>query len=200
MFGGWATTENGIEFISSDIWSLNWTENRNVHVTHLGFVPTDVCSAAAVNHCDVNVIIIGGIQDTRSWASDQVTQIKDFVTDLSASTQRVPMPRAYNSGVIVDNIMYVFGGQTDNKALDTILVCPLDGAVCDEDVNIVDIWWKRWEYLLVVVLIVVVLIIMVIFFVYRCTCNNNNQRGYLQIDTQNNTTTQMSNMSQVMAR
>ena len=109
IFGGLTTTAPGVAAVYSDIFTIEWPQFK---VNRIGDLSTAIAAGALVNHCDHDVIIIGGIWTTHFWVSSrcQLFNIDSGSVEIT-DVATIPTPAAYMTGVILhDKDMYIFGG------------------------------------------------------------------------------------------
>eukprot|EP01084_Bolivina_argentea_P105723 189325_1 len=153
IFGG-----NSHHTVYRNIYKIQWPEN---HWTFLGNLSVPLTSGAIVNHCNVNLIISGGITNGKGWVSDKINIFNVNESKIINPEHEYKMlPQAEMTAFIIHNKMYIFGGGNNNAASQEIQMCSLDNNVCGISDGLNDSWF----YLIFVVAGILMLIILIVSF------------------------------------
>ena len=125
VFGGKTKLTNATVY--NGIWKVEWPNNT---WKLLGNLSQPLAGAALVNQCDKNIILSGGIWNAQAWVNDHIDIFdNDEESIIDRDKYKIEPSAAYMSAVIVDDEMYIIGGDNDGDPQRVVQICKLEN-VC----------------------------------------------------------------------
>ena len=123
VFGG--TSKN---IVYNGIYKVTWPQNE---WSYLGNLSRPLAGGSIVNQCNKTIILSGGIWNKQGWVNNFINIFNVNASEIIDKDEyKIEPPTAYMDAVIVDNQMYIIGGDNDGDPHRNVQICNLDHSVC----------------------------------------------------------------------